>query len=140
MKAGALLDTGPLVALLNVRDRRHAWATEVFRGLRAPLLTCDAVLSEACFLLRAFPAGVDAVMSLVEQGLVDASFRLSPEVPVVRRLLARYADVPMSFADACLVRMSELHPDLPVVTCDRDFTIYRRNGRRVIPTLMPGEP
>jgi hypothetical protein len=95
------------------------------------------VLSEAVFLLRSFPEGVDAVMALVEQGLVEVPFRLGAEASLVRRLMARYSSVPMSLADACLVRMAELHPDAPVATVDGGFRTYRRSGRRVINTLMP---
>lgn len=139
MTPSALLDTGPLVALINRKDRRHEWTKQAFATLRAPLLTCEAVLSEACFLLRASPAGVDAVMAFVEQGLLETRLGASSEAAALRHLLARYSNVPMSFADACLVRLSELHPRLPLVTFDRDFSIYRRSGRRVIPTLMPEE-
>jgi uncharacterized protein len=137
MTPSFLLDTGPLVALLNRRDPNHEWAKSLVAGRRPPALTCEAVLSEACFLLRAFPGGADAVMGLVEKGLLHASFRIADEAAVLRRLMARYANVPMSLADACLVRMSELHPQTPIATFDEDFTIYRRSGRRVVPTLMP---
>ena len=52
MKQQVLADTGPLVALINKRDRHHAWASDQATRLPAPFLTCEAVLSEACFLLR----------------------------------------------------------------------------------------
>ena len=138
MKPSLLLDTGPLVALLNRRDRHHEWAKQIADELRPPFFTCEAVLSEACFLLRGFPPGVDGVMGLVERGLVEVPFRLGEEAPLVRRLMARYANVPMSLADGCLVRMAELFPDSPVATIDADFRVYRKSGRRVIGTLMPG--
>ena len=77
-------------------------------------------------------------MALIDRGLLNASFRLQGEQQRLRRLLKRYADVPMSVADACLVRMSELANDCMVVTLDSDFQVYRRNGRPVIPTLIPG--
>jgi len=51
--------------------------------------------------------------------------------------MARYQSVPMSFADACLVRMSELWPKTPVFTLDSDFRIYRRNKRQSIPLIAP---
>ncbi len=137
MKPALLLDTGPLVALLNRRDRYHEWAKQITDARRPPFFTCEAVLSEACFLLRSFPPGVDAVIGLVEQGLIEAPFRLGDEASTVRRLMVRYASVPMSLADACLVRMAELFPDVPVATFDADFKIYRKSGRRVVGTLMP---
>lgn len=132
-----LLDTGPLVALINRRERHHAWAAERFGELAPPLETCEAVLSEACFLLRRYAGGADAVMALLERGVIAPSFRLAPEHRRVRRLLKRYRETPMSLADACLVRMSERTPDSVVMTLDTDFTIYRRHGREVIPLITP---
>ena len=138
MKPTLLLDTGPLVALLNRCDRHHEWAKGVTGGRRPPFVTCEAVLSEACFLLRSYPAGIEAVLALVEKGLVEIPFRLASEASAARRLMVRYANLPMSLADACLVRMAELHPDTPMATIDADFRIYRMSGRRRIPVLMPG--
>ncbi|MGH9366921.1 MAG: type II toxin-antitoxin system VapC family toxin [Thermoanaerobaculia bacterium] len=137
MTESVLVDTGPLVAFLNARDRHHEWTKAVLSSVQAPLFTCDAVLSEACFLLRHTRGGADAVLKLVERGLLRAAFRLEAETPPVRRLLARYANVPMSLADACLVRMSEQMSDAVLLTLDRDFKVYRRHGRHVIRTMMP---
>jgi predicted nucleic acid-binding protein len=130
-----LADTGPIVAYLNGRDRHHAWAVERFRQLRPPLLTCEAVLSEATYLVRRMTGGPEAVMELVARGVVKASFRLQDEVPPLKALVRRYA---RDLADACLVRMSEVHPDCVVLTIDTEFRdIYRRHGRQVIPTILP---
>ena len=137
MKGPIITDTGPLVALLNRRERHHAWAREQFSLMRPPALTCEAVLSEASFLLRNVPSGVDALMQLVERGVVAIPFSLSDELPDIARLLKRYRSVPMSLADACLVRMAEQFTRSTIITLDRDFRIYRKSGRQVIPTLMP---
>ena len=137
MTSTVLIDTGPLVAFLNRRDRYHKWATAQLGAMRPPLRTCEAVLSEACFLLREYPGGSDAVIALVERGLVSVRFQLESESRSVGKLLKRYADVPMSLADAILVRMTELVADSAVLTLDGDFRIYRRNGREVIPVIMP---
>jgi predicted nucleic acid-binding protein len=132
-----LADTGPIVAYLNRRDRHHAWSVSAFMELRPPLLTCEAVLSEAAFLLRSSPGG-DRLMDLVTRGVLDIAFALRPEALAVDRLLRRYRSLPMDLADACLVRMSEVHPDSVVLTVDTEFRdMYRRNGRQVIPTLLP---
>lgn len=132
-----LLDTGPLVSFINRRERHHGWVAALFGDLAPPLETCESVLSEACFLLRRYPGGTDAVMALVERGVVSPSFRLVQEQGRVRRLLKRYQETPMSLADACLVRMSELIPDSAVMTLDADFKVYRRHGREVIPLMAP---
>lgn len=132
-----LVDTGPLVALLNRRESHHDWVRQQFSLLQPPLLTCEAVLSEACFLLRDIPAGADALWQLVSRGVVVVRFDLGSEVTSVARLMKRYANVPMSLADACLVRMAELQTDSSVLTLDAHFRIYRKNGRQVIPALLP---
>jgi len=131
-----ILDTGPLVALLNRRDTHHRWARDHFAALKPPLLTCEPVLSEACFLVRNLPDGPAAVLQAVASGAIDLSFAISPELHQIQRLILRYADRPMSLADACLVRMAELHPSSPVFTTDGDFRIYRKNGRAAIPLVV----
>ena len=133
-----LADTGPVVAYLNGRDRHHAWAVGAFRQLRPPLFTCEAVLSEAVFLLQSAPGGGEKVMDLVKRGVLQVAFDLQSEVAAVSGLLRRYRSLPMDLADGCLVRMSELHADCVLLTVDSEFRdVYRRNGRQVIPTLLP---
>lgn len=130
-------DTGPLVALLDRRDRWHAWAVREFGALRDPIVTCEAVVSEACFVLRSVHRGGDAVLGLVEKGVVVLRATDTEDVPRLRSLITRYGDVPMSFADACLVRITERVPDSEVLTLDADFRVYRRLGRQLIPVRMP---
>lgn len=137
MTEAVLVDTGPIVALLNSRDRHHEWSREIFAEIEAPVLSCEAVLSEAFFLLRNARGGGEAVLKLVDRGLVRLPFRLDAQAGPVRRLLARYSNVPMSLADACLVRMSEQVSESVLLTLDRDFKLYRKHGRHVIPTRMP---
>jgi predicted nucleic acid-binding protein len=133
-----LVDTGPIVAFLNRRDGHHSWAVDTMARLRPPLLTCEAVLSEAIFLVRGIPGGGEAVMNMVERGVVRAKFRLEEEAAAVTTLLAKYGDVPMDLADACLVRMTEMYAEPTLVTVDTEFRdVYRRHGRRVIPTVLP---
>ena len=132
-----VIDTGPIVALLNRRDRHHAWARDVLDTVDPPIFTCEAVVSEACFLLGRLDGGQDAVLELLAKGVIKVDFRLSAEVDAVRGLMRKFVNVPMSFADACLVRMTELDVHSTIVTLDSDFRTYRRNRRQVIPTLMP---
>jgi predicted nucleic acid-binding protein len=133
----AIVDTGPLVALLDAREPHHAWARETLRNLQTPLQTCEAVLSEACFLLKDVKGGRNAVLSLVSRGMLVLNFQLGAELEAVRKLMQKYANVPMALADACLVRMAEMTPRAAVVTVDSDFRVYRRNGRQAIPVVMP---
>jgi len=132
-----IVDTGPLVALLNRRERHHSWVVETMDVIEPPIFTCDAVLSEACFLLQDIDGGPNAVLELVARGIVRSDFHVMAEVDAVRALVKKFASVPMSLADACLVRMTELDQRSVVLTLDSDFKIYRRNKRQVVPTLMP---
>ncbi|MCP3956674.1 MAG: PIN domain-containing protein [bacterium] len=134
-----LIDAGPLVAFLNRRDRHHSWAREQLAEAKPPLLTCEAVLSETCFLLARQATGADAVLELLERGLLKTTFALDQEASRVREIMVRYADLPASLADACLVRMAELNAGSRVLTIDSDFRIYRMLGRKVVPTRMPAE-
>jgi len=135
-----ILDTGPLVALLNRRDRFHRWARRALDTVVPPVSTCEAVISEACFLLsRVDASGADAVLALIAGGVVELSFSLDREVDPVKSLMRKFRNVPMSLADACLVRMTEHESSGRVMTLDSDFRIYRRNGRQVVPTIMPDE-
>jgi len=133
----AIVDTGPLVAFLDTRDPHHPWAQETLNRFRLPLVTCEAVLSEACFVVGQALGRRNAVMALVSRGVLALDFRLAPNFEAVRKLMAKYANVPMSLADACLVRMTELDPRASLVTMDSDFRIYRRNGRQAISIVMP---
>ena len=138
MKRGVLVDTGPLVAFLNKRDRFHDWTAAQWNQIAAPMLTCEAVVSETCFLLSEIKSGSNRVMQLIQRKILKISFHLEEHIDPVNKLLIKYQSVPMSLADACLVRMSELHSNSSVFTLDSDFNLYRKNGRQVIPSVMPG--
>ena len=135
-----LLDTGPLVAWLCATDRWHGWAADQFARLEPPLVTCDAVLTEACFLYAREGGDPSRLLGKVRAGFLRCEIRIGVEAAALESLMARYADTPMSLADACLVRLAELHRDSRVFTIDRDFTRYRRHGRSAIPLLSPWEP
>lgn len=137
MKTSIILDTGPLVAFLNRRDKFHNWAMAQWDQIAPPMLTCEAVVSEACFLLAGTNMGSDSVMQLIQRKIISIAFRLDENIKPVRKMLAKYCSVPMSLADACLVRMSELEPNSQVFTLDHDFNLYRKDSRRIIPTIMP---
>lgn len=132
-----VLDTGPLVAMLDRRDPFHLWAAEQLRGLRPPFLTCEAVISECLFLLQDKPGGVATLLSYLREDLVKLAFDLDDHLDAISHLLLKYQDVPMSLADASLVRMSELHDRSRVFTLDSDFKLYRRHGRQSIPLIYP---
>ncbi len=101
------------------------------------MLTCEPVLTEAAFLLKREGHQADALFALLERGVIRIALSVQEELADVRALMHRYRNRPMSLADACLVRLSELHSDGEVFTLDSDFRIYRRHGNKVIPVLMP---
>jgi uncharacterized protein len=132
-----LADTGPLVALLDRDDAANAWAALATRRLPPKMLTCEAVLSEVHFLTQHIPNAKGRVEAWLGQGWLELPFTVREHHSAVHELMARYENVPMSFADACLVRMSELWPESKLFTLDSDFKIYRRNKRQQIPLICP---
>ena len=132
-----LLDTGPLVAYVVSAEAHHRWACERFAALQAPVFICEAVITEAAYLLERQGATCDLIWAMLRTGAMRLTFDLETEFESVAALMRRYADVPMDLADACLVRMSELHRDCRVLTTDSDFRFYRRFGRQVVPLICP---
>lgn len=132
----AIVDTGFLVALVDADDRHHDWAVEVTAALRGPWCTAEACISEAVFVLE--PTGraaVEAVFAWLAAGALVSRHLLPDELVPVRRELLAYTDRWVDFADACIVRLSDLDPTMPVVTIDvKDFAVYfrQRRGRRLI--------
>lgn len=127
-----MLDTGPLVALLNRREKLHARVKAVLPLLPVPLLTVEPVLTEAMYLLRSVPRGARAVLAMVQDGLLRVPFAVEPHARELEALMTRYASVPMSLADACLLRLVEQVPDAAVFTLDSDFGVYRARKNRPI--------
>ena len=140
MPAAALrkvVDTDPLVAALNANDAHHAWAREMFGKLSPPVFTCEAVLSEAQFLLQERGGDPLAVLVWVQQGVISLGFEAANEIERLLALQRSYRNLPMDFADSCLVRMTEIHERSTFLTTDSHFRIYRRNGRQIIPLRAP---
>lgn len=135
MAGNVLVDAGFLVALLSRRDSHHRWAVTQAPGHAPPWRTCESVLSEAFHLLGA--RGAPGLSALLRRRALIAAFDLDNDVESIIKLLQKYADVPMSLADACLVRMTETLPDPIILTTDSDFRIYRRHSRQMVPCLMP---
>jgi len=135
----SIADTGVIVALLDKKDEWHEWTLEQMRVMAVPFLTCEAVITEACFLVAHLPDGKRKVLQLVSRGVLQINFSLSNEIQAIENLMKKYADVPMDLADACLVRLCELHENSIVFTVDGDFVIYRKNNKQAIPLIIPDE-
>ncbi len=132
-----LIDTGPLVALLKHQDQFHNWVKQEWSTIQPPLLTCEAVIAETCFLLKNTHRGYAAVMDLLSSGTIRVMLDLNQEALTIKAKMQRFESVPMSLADACLVRMTELFPESSIITLDSDFRIYRKNRNQTISVLMP---
>lgn len=130
-----IVDTGFLVALISGRDRNHDWAARAAEQHPPSWQTCEAVLTETFHLLGASRAGL--VLSLLQRDALRVAFAFQKERKPVIALMKKYSGVPMSFADACLVRMSEVVANPIVLTTDADFRIYRRHSRQSVPSIMP---
>ena len=130
----AIADTGFLVGFGNRNDYHHHWAVEIAQQVTEPLLTCDAVLAEAAFHLGSSAL----VLTFVQEGLVKPEFDVAANLPRLAELAQKYADRKPDLADLCLIRLSELHPRLPIITTDLgDFRVYRRGRREAIPLIYP---
>lgn len=135
MASTVLIDAGSLVALIRKKDVHHEWAKAQGASLPFPWSTCEAVISEAFHLLDGMDGRI--LREYIRRGALSSRFDFQPHAKAIVGLMEKYADIPMSFADACLVRMTEIDPGLVVFTTDSDFKIYRRNGRQVIPLIAP---
>jgi predicted nucleic acid-binding protein len=129
----AIVDTGFLVALLEVHDTHHEWAIETARQVSWPALTCESVLSETAFQVRSSAL----LLGMLQDGTLSVPFELASHLEHLHNLATTYADRRPDLADLCLIRMSELYPDHTVITVDTDFRVYRRNKREAIPLLTP---
>ena len=137
MKGRVIVDTGPLVALLNGNDHAHAWVMQQLRSIQPPMITCESVLAEATYLTRQTPGARAALIEMIGENFLTIGMAVADHHSAILAMVRRYADVPMSLADACLVRLAELYPQSPVLTLDSDFSVYRKNGRQVIEVLRP---
>jgi len=137
MTKTVILDTGVLIAYLMPKDQFHPWAVSQLSQITSPVLTSEAVITEACFLAQRIYNGQNTILKLIRQGHIIIPFNLSQEIEAIENLMQRYTSVPISLADASLVRMSEMYDNIPILTLDSDFTIYRKHRNQTIPVIMP---
>jgi predicted nucleic acid-binding protein len=129
-----IADTAAIVGFLSTTDQWHEAADTYFEELPKPLVTCEAVITESCFLMQDSRNGESQILKLIAAGILQIDFSLTNEAERIDLLMRKYRSVPMSLADACLVRMSEIL-DATVFTFDGDFRNYRRHGRQRIPLI-----
>jgi predicted nucleic acid-binding protein len=134
-----ILDTGTLIAILSETDNYHYWSIQQLADLKGPLITCEAIITEASFLLKKRTTQEPAILlEMGHKGVIEVAFHLNnDEAKNIEQLTIKYTNVPMSFADACLVRMAEQYLNSTILTLDSDFRVYRKNGNQIIPVIMP---
>ena len=125
----AIVDTGPLVAFFDRSERHHGWVAARIAEIEAPLLVCEPVLTETMYLLARYPRAADTLFGLLHNGALRIAFQVEANIEQLRRLLQKYRDTPMSLADACIVRMAEIHGRYDVLTLDSDC--WRRSASSV---------
>ncbi len=131
-----LLDTGVIVALLDRSERHHARCVTVIEGLERPLVTCEAVIAESCYLLRGLPGAAETVLENVERGVFQIAFQLSRSAIPVQSIMRKYRDLPVGFADACLIQLADELNTGDILTLDRDFESYRWRRTRPFRLLV----
>ena len=131
-----LLDTGVIVALLDRNDRLHKRCVATLEEIRRPLVTCEAVIAESCYLLREVFGAPQAVLANITEGVFLLPFQLSQSATAVRAIMRKYADLPIDFADACLVHLAEQLRTGDILTLDKDFELYRWSRTQTFQLLV----
>jgi predicted nucleic acid-binding protein len=131
-----LLDAGVVVALLDRSEKHHAQCAKVVGELGRPMVTCEAVIAESCYLLRQVPGAPEAVLENVARGVFLIAFQLSRAAIPVRNIMRKYSDMPADFADACLVHLADELGTGEILTLDRDFALYRWRRTRTFKPLI----
>jgi predicted nucleic acid-binding protein len=132
-----LLDTGVIVALLDRSERRHRACADFIESLAAPLVTCEAVVAESCYLLRKLPGAAEAILENVATGVFQIPFHLSRSAPQIQRVFRKYRDREVDLADACLIHLAGELPSGEILTLDRDFQVYRWGANKPFRLLIP---
>ncbi len=120
-----LLDTGVIVAWLDRSETHHRRCVDVVEHLRFPLITCEAVIAESCYLLRNLPGAAESILDNVVSGVFQLPFQLASAASDVRRIFHKYRDREIDLADACLIHLANSFGTGEILTLDRDFAVYR---------------
>jgi predicted nucleic acid-binding protein len=130
-----LLDTGFIVALLDRSENFHKTCAQAVREVEAPLVTCEAVITESCYLLRSLSGASEAVIENITAGIFQVPFQLSRDTAGVKQILRKYKDRKIDLADACLIRLADQFGTADILTLDRDFAIYRWGKNKLFRVL-----
>ena len=126
-----------IVGLLDRTDAGHEICVQALEMVDRPMVTCEAVVSESCFLLRHIHGAPEEVVMNLEQGMFQIDFQLSASVRGVRNFMRKYADTQIDFADACLIQMADELNTGDILTLDSDFLHYRWRKTKPFNLLIP---
>lgn len=132
-----LVDTSFLVTVYDRRERYHQACMAALDRVHQPLVTCEAVITEAIYHLRRIPGAPQAILASVQDGCLEISFRLAGGASHVLATYTKYADTPCDFADACLIAMANELDTGDILTLDSDFKHYRWRRNRAFNLLIP---
>jgi predicted nucleic acid-binding protein len=132
-----LLDTGVIVALLDRSERHHADCVDALDGVRGPLVTCEPVIAEACYLTRSIPGAPEAILQNVADGTFQIPIQLSHCAAAIQRILKKYRDQAIDLADACLIHLASELQTGDILTLDNDFKVYRWGTKRTFNPVSP---
>lgn len=132
-----LIDTGPIVAFLNKNDQHHSYVEEQMRHFPPPFYTCEAVVTECFFLMSRVPQGEDKLIELLESSHIQLESIYTNQSKKIHRFVQQYSNIPMSFADACLVQIAEVSDVSLIFTLDKDFQIYRSSKGAPLSLISP---
>lgn len=132
-----LVDAGFLVATYDRHEPKHELCVRTYDSISSQLVTCEAVVGEALYLLRRFPVAIGAILLSVESGVLSIPFSLKESCRSVLEIMEKYSDTPADFADACLVHMANELDTGDILTLDSDFRHYRWRRNRRFRLLVP---
>jgi predicted nucleic acid-binding protein len=132
-----LVDTGPLVAILSSTDQHHEICVERLRHLPGPLLSCWPVITEAAWLLRAYPKAIQKLLRSMDSGFLELLPLAGTEAAALAEVIKTYQDIQPQLADAALVYLAHREGIDTIFTLDRrDFSVFRSAGKkafRIVP-------
>jgi uncharacterized protein len=134
-----LIDTGVIFALFDQNEGAHERCVRTLESIHRPLVTCEAVITESCYLLRRRRDAVDAVLANVKTGFFGIPLQISIAASQIREIFRKYRDTPCDFADACLIAMADHLNTGDILTLDSDFAHYRWRRNRRFRNLVPLE-
>lgn len=131
-----LIDSGPLIALFDSSDKHHQKSVDFVKSNKFTLITTIASVTETLHLLSFNRNAQIDFLEWINRGGVEIFNIEHSDFIRIKELTEKYKDLPMDFADSCLVLLAEKLEITSIATIDRDFSIYRINGKKRFNTIL----